>query len=124
MRSALLKAFLILTFLLSLACVSGAQSTESDRDTNLRCLAIGIELAGSSDEQQRNSGTVMSLYYLGRVDASNAKIDLSARIKSELVVLSPRSLRTNEITCGATLAARGAVLKAVGDHLRETTATK
>ena len=53
-------------------------SIAQDADTlaDIRCIATGMHLAEAPDSHQKSTGTLLVLYYLGRVDGRAPRLDI------------------------------------------------
>jgi hypothetical protein len=101
---------------------SGASAAELGATDDLRCMAVGLALAGNANPEVKNAGTLASMYYLGRLDAHTPSVDLEAGLKQELMRMSPQDLKTEAARCGEELKARGKAVTEIGQRLQAAAA--
>ena len=104
------------------AIASGASAADAGATDDLRCMAVGLALAGNANPDVKNAGTLASMYYLGRLDAHTPSVDLEAGLKQELGRMSPDDLKSEAVRCGQQLQARGRAVTEIGQRLQAAAA--
>jgi hypothetical protein len=116
MRDSLLIVFVGL--LLFLSTQVRAQDTETIADVH--CIIVGLRFSGMEDPNQRTAGSMLSIYYIGRLDGRVRELDLEELIVKEAGTMTNRDLFAAEAKrCGATLAARGKEITQLGKDIVE-----
>ncbi len=96
---------------------SEAKAEDAQTNADLRCLVVGLRLAGSPTEALKNAGTIATLYYLGRLDGHSEKLDLENLVANEIAKMSTQDFQSEAKRCGQLLTARGQALQALGKDL-------
>lgn len=86
-------------------------------DSDFHCLVIGTVMSNAENEQLRNAGLYMTIYYLGRLDGSGRQVDFKGGYKTEIARLPQEDMEAEAKSCGALLTARGAALSAMGKEI-------
>jgi hypothetical protein len=86
---------------------------------DIRCVVTGMQIAGTGDSPQQARGIYMTLYYLGRVDGREKKLNTE-----ELIVAQANSMTTADYAsetkrCEAGLAEKGQQITQIGRDLAE-----
>lgn len=103
-----------LSFLLSGSALTKSEMPSSD----IRCLIAAIQISQSSDSKAKEAGTVMAVYYLGRLDGAANDADLEKRLPEEARKETPSSIRNDIVACDNFLAERGKALVDIGAKLQ------
>jgi hypothetical protein len=95
-----------------LACpLAAGPARAADTSTNdFHCMVIGTIMADAANEEIKNAGLFMTLYYLGRLDGSGKDVDFVGGYKSEMAKFPQLDIETEAKSCSALLTARGATL--------------
>jgi hypothetical protein len=89
----------------------------SSASNDVLCLAFSMSAANSQDQKTQVSGLVGMGYYLGRIEASGAHIDLQQRIDAEIASKKGQNLGALAHACVETLANHIAGLNPINQHL-------
>lgn len=92
-----------------------ARATMAD----IQCLVIGARLAASSDQRRRLTGTMLAIYFLGRVDGRSPTVDLQALLKEEAKKMTAPELSSAMHRCGIEFSKRGPELVRIGKTLEQ-----
>jgi len=103
----------LLVWLLAPGPAHAADTTATD----FHCMVIGTVLADADNEQIKNAGLFMTIYYLGRLDGSGKDVDFVGGYKSEIAKFPQLDIDAEAKTCSVLLTARGATLSAMGKDL-------
>jgi len=76
----------------------------SELVTDVRCVIIGIKLAGMTDVSRQSAGTMLTLYYIGRLEGRAPKVDLEDLIFKEIKTMEPGGFDSEARRCGQGLA--------------------
>jgi len=96
--------------LVSIALVFGMFEKAHGADPildDVRCVVVGMHMSTLNTPQQRDAGTVLSIYYLGRLDGHLAQTDVEQLIEKEAGKMTPEDLRTEAVRCGKALSDKG-----------------
>jgi hypothetical protein len=107
---------IILWMLLITASVCHADGNDESRATtdDIRCFVVAISLLQSPNSALRSAGASSALYYLGRLDGREPRMDLGKRVAAEALKMSLEDIRLESQRCGKALSARGATVTAIG----------
>jgi hypothetical protein len=94
-----------------------AMATDPDTIADARCVAVGIRAAELPDSHQKSTGLLMALYFIGRLDGRDPKIDLEAVLSEQLSKMSAADFTAEATRCGASLTTKGAQITQVGQDL-------
>lgn len=98
--------------LLLIVLVFGTFGVEKAHGANpvladVRCVVVGMHMSTLNVPQQRDAGTVLSIYYLGRLDGRSVPADIDQLIEKEAGKMTPEDLRTEAVRCGKALSDKG-----------------
>jgi hypothetical protein len=94
-----------------------AQDAETSAD--IRCVLVGIQFAGMADPSQRSAGMMLSLYYIGRLDAHVPKLDIEDLMVKEISTMSPSDYGFEAKRCGGRLTEKGQEITRIGKDMIE-----
>jgi hypothetical protein len=101
------------------ALVSVAVSAQdSDTVADVRCVAVGIRDAELPNSTQKATGTLLVLYFLGRLDGRNPTLDLEKLLAEQIAKMTEADYATESRRCGQILATKGAQITHLGEDLR------
>ena len=92
-----------------------ASATSAD----ILCLVVGTRLAASSDQRQKLAGTMLAIYFLGRIDGRSPNADLQELLKRDAKKMTASELRGAASRCGTEFSRRGAEITRVGKTLEQ-----
>lgn len=94
-------------------------------EADTRCAMIGLGLAGmeNATPEQRQSGTLLALYYIGRVHGRSPGINLEQAIQAQAQGMSLESLQSEGTRCGAEFRTVGEELSAMGQRAQQPAPT-
>lgn len=98
---------------------STAPSADARNIADVRCVVVGMKMAELADAKAKSSGTLLALYYIGRLDGRAPGLDLEAQILSQMKSLSPAEYKSEAQRCGAELQAEGQKITAIGEDLNK-----
>ena len=90
---------------------------DADTVADVRCVAVGIRSAVLPDSNQNSAGLLMALYFIGRLDGRDPKLDLEASLSEQLAKMTAADFRTEAARCGNGLTIKGAQITRVGQDL-------
>lgn len=101
------------------AASANAQVT-GHNPNDLKCAVVGLTIAGTAgaNAQQQQAGTLIALYYLGRVQGAEPAADLQALITREAEALTVATLDAERVRCGQEFAAMGQAMVQMGENMR------
>lgn len=86
---------------------------------DVQCLVIGMRFASSPDQQQKLSGTMLTIYFLGRIDGRTPTVDLQELLVQQVKNMNEAALKNAATRCGAELSTRGVEITRIGHTLEE-----
>jgi|ERR1700722_9507733 len=104
-------------FILVLPLFSRANAQDVETIADVRCLLVGIQMSRSLDATQRASGTMVVMFYVGRLDRVVLGPKLEDLIANEASHMSSAEFITEATRCGKSLVEKGQLLQRIGDHL-------
>lgn len=96
---------------------AGSLATLSD----VRCVIVGLRMAEMTMPQQRVAGTMLSVYYLGRLDGRATDAEIEAMVEKEAKRMTAPELRANAVRCGKALTLKGREIQKIGADLSRKT---
>lgn len=97
-------------------CAGTAHAQSADAQAaDTRCAMLGLAMAGgqNASPEQRQAGTIMALYYVGRLHGRAPNFDLRAAIQQQAQTLSQELAQAEGQRCGLEFRAVGQALNAV-----------
>jgi hypothetical protein len=94
-----------------------AMAQDADTVADVRCVAVGIRSAELPDSRQKSTGLLMALYFIGRLDGRDPKLDLEALLAAQLSKMTAADFTAEATRCGNSLATKGAQITRVGQDL-------
>jgi NaMN:DMB phosphoribosyltransferase len=101
--------------LLAAASAAGAATAEDAED--MRCLIVAAELAEDDDSEAAEAGTIMTMYFLGRIDGRSPGANLEEILVREALEMSEADKQRLLISCSTQLEVRGKQMEALGSRL-------
>lgn len=95
----------------------GAQETVNIAD--IRCVAVGMKLAGAANSSDQTRGFLLTLYYIGRLDGRVPKLDIENLLIVEGSKMSSSDDASEAKRCGASLVEKGEQITKIGKDLIE-----
>jgi hypothetical protein len=111
MKSKLIMALAVM----GLFCAT--QTRADDTADDLRCLMVSMALADSNSSAQQVSGTISSMYWLGRIDARTPGLDVEKRLADIAATMKPESAKAELARCDAILQSRGKLVSNMTDEM-------
>ena len=90
---------------------------DADTVADVRCVAVGIRSAELPDSRQKSTGLLMALYFIGRLDGRNPKVELEALLAAQVAKMTAADFAAEATRCGQSLASKGAQITKVGQDL-------
>lgn len=112
------KKYRLLLFLAALTLGPlRAMAQDADTVADVRCVAVGIRSAELPDSRQKSTGLLMALYFIGRLDGRDPKLDLETLLAEQLAKMTAADFTAEAARCGNSLATKGAQITHVGQDL-------
>lgn len=103
-------------------CANGAaRATDREVVADVKCVVVGLRMMQMTAQQQQGAGTMVALYYLGRLDSRVPDAEADGLIESEAEKMAAAEFRANAVRCGKGLALRGKEIQKVGADLSRKT---
>ena len=110
MRNSLLSVFAAaLTFW---SVQTSAQDAEMIAD--VRCFIIGVRISEMPDSNMHSAGTMLSLYYIGRLDARVPRPNIEELMIKEISTMTTADYGSEAKRCGASLRDKGQEITRIG----------
>ena len=107
----------LLVFLLLPAVNAQAQDAATIAD--IRCVIVGMQLAGVANSAQQPQGIVLTWYYIGRLEGRVPKLDIEKLLIEETGSMTSSDYALEIKRCGAELAEKGRQVTQIGKDLIE-----
>jgi hypothetical protein len=96
-----------------------ARAQDAEIIADVRCVIVGIRLAGMADPSQESAGTMLSLYYIGRLDGRAPKLDVEDLMIREISRMTTQDFASESKRCGASLTEKGRQITSIGKAMNE-----
>ena len=100
-----------------MATVAVAQDSATIAD--VRCVVVGMQIAGVANSSQQSRGIFMTLYYIGRLDGRGVKVNVEALIVQEANKMTSVDYVSESKRCEAGLTEKGQQITQIGRDLTE-----
>lgn len=84
---------------------------------DLECLVAIMESGNAMEKIHPGSTQTAAMYYFGRLDGDDPKLDLEAAMRWQLSQMSAKDTARADFRCGGELTRRGAYLQTIGRHM-------
>jgi hypothetical protein len=117
-RKSIAYGAFVLGLLLSIWRVRVAEATPAAATVaDVQCLVVGMRFANSPDPRQKLSGTMLTIYFLGRIDGRSPTADLQRLLVQQVKGMNEAALGSAATRCGAELSTRGVEITRLGRAL-------
>jgi hypothetical protein len=106
----------ILAFL-SAHAQSHEKAQPSEASADARCVVIGLNIAGMADASRQSAGTMLALYYIGRLEGRVPKLDLEHFILGQMAGMAPSDFESEARRCGLGLSEKGQEITKIGNAI-------
>ncbi|HEV2702736.1 MAG TPA: hypothetical protein VGV09_13975 [Steroidobacteraceae bacterium] len=109
-------------FMLSSAVALGswqAHAQGADTMADIRCVAVGMHFAESPDSHQKSTGTLLVLYYMGRLDGRAPGLDIGKLLAQQIDSMKAADYSAEATRCAQTLSQKGAQIKQLGEDMQK-----
>jgi hypothetical protein len=105
--------------LAALCLPAAAQAQTAHVDSDARCLAVSMIMAGSQDATAKTLGPQGVTYFLGRIDGRGAHEALQARLKAQFEGFraAPQGVQTAAQSCMQIMHDRALAFRGITDQL-------
>src|SRR5215831_10773487 len=90
----------------SVVLATSAAAEDSETTSDLRCLVVASQMFNSNNPNVKAGALPSWLYYLGRLDGHNPKLDLEKSLIAEVSKVTPQQFQAATLSCGNTLTER------------------
>lgn len=115
MRTRILWAFIMSLLWISGSLPAQAQSPETVAD--VRCVLVGMRFAQMPNPTLRTSGFMLALYYIGRLDGREPKLDIEKLIIDQVTNMTNADYAHEAVRCGTSLTTKGQQVTRIGQDL-------
>lgn len=105
-------------FALGAAPASAQQQGTLEGD--LGCAVLGLSMVGmhGATPQQQQAGSLISVYYIGRIKAAAPQLNLEDALYQRIVSTSPAQMEAERTRCAAEFTTFGRELQTIGANLQ------
>lgn len=113
-----IKNFCVFLFL-GLLAVGFPCAHADDRATerDVRCVAVGIRIINLGDTQHRAVGTMLTMYYVGKLAGRTPDLDIEKWIVKQVKEMKSPDYAAEAQRCGAEMSAKGQQLVRIGKDM-------
>jgi hypothetical protein len=110
-----------LSVLLAAVTVVPIQALAQDADSlaDIRCVAVGMHFAEAPDSHQKSTGTLLVLYYMGRLDGRAPSLNIEKLLAEQIDKMTASDYSTEATRCSQYLAQTGAQIKQLGEQMQK-----
>ena len=91
-----------------------APAQDAETIADVRCLIVGVRISGMPDSNMQSAGTMLSLYYIGRLDAHVPKLDIEELMIKEISTMTTSDYGSEAKRCGTSLTDKGQEITRIG----------
>jgi hypothetical protein len=115
----MLSKSLCVCLLLCLLAMSAncAHANDGEMARDVRCVAVGIHIINLGDTEHRAVGTMLTMYYVGKLAGRTPDLDLERAIIKQLGKMKAGEYAGEARRCGAEMSAKGQQLVRIGKDL-------
>jgi hypothetical protein len=96
-----------------------ARAQDADNIADVRCVAVGIRFAVTPDSTQKSIGTLIILYYLGRLDGRAPTLDVEKLLTAQIAKMTDADYTAEAMRCNQNLTAKGAQITHLGEDMQK-----
>jgi hypothetical protein len=95
-----------------------ARAQQAEDIADIRCVAVGIRFAELPDSSQKSTGTLLVLYYIGRLDGRTPSLDIEKLLTEQITRMSAADYSAEAARCGKWLSTKGAQITHIGEDMQ------
>jgi hypothetical protein len=109
------------SLLLCMAIIVPLQVRAQDADNvaDIRCVAVGIRFAELPDSHEKSTGTLLVLYYIGRLDGRSPSLDIEKLLTEQITKMTDADYASEATRCGKWLAIKGEQITHIGEGMKQ-----
>jgi len=96
-----------------------AQAPQGETIEDVRCVIVGMKMGSTGNSTQQSAGMMTALYYIGRLDGREPKLDIEVLLAKELVKMTPADFSREATRCGSHLTEKGKEITKIGEDMTE-----
>lgn len=96
-----------------------AFAQDADSLADIRCVAVGMHFAEAPDSHQKSTGTLLVLYYMGRLDGRAPSLDIGKLLGEQIDRMTASDYGAEATRCSQNLAQKGAQIKQLGEQMQK-----
>jgi hypothetical protein len=96
-----------------------ARAQDAETQADIRCVAVGMHFAEAPDSHQKSTGTLLVLYYMGRLDGRAPSLNIEKLLAEQIDKMKDSDYRTEATRCGQNLSVKGAQIKQLGEEMQK-----
>jgi hypothetical protein len=94
---------------------SVAHALDAPPSDSIRCLVVGALMVNSTDTTQRAAGTMVMVYWIGRLDSFSEQEIEDAMVRES--DMTPLQIQIERVRCGEVLRVKGAMMQEIGKDI-------
>ncbi len=94
-----------------------ASAQDAEIIADLRCVIVGMGASEMPDPNVHSAGMMLTIYYLGRLDARVPKLDIEEPMIKEISKMTPADYKSEAQRCGASLTTKGQQITRIGQDM-------
>ncbi len=95
------------------------QAQDADTIADVRCVVVGIRFSELTDPKLKSAGTMLTMYFVGRIEGRAPKLDIEELLVNEVVKMTSADYGSEAKRCGGSLALKGQDMTKIGNDLLE-----
>jgi len=110
-----------LSMLWTVLALAPLQVSAQDADTiaDVRCVAVGVRSAEKPDSRLKSTGTLLVLYYIGRLNGRNPTLDIEKMLSEQIAKMTDADYAAETSRCSKDLTQTGAQITKLGDDMQK-----
>jgi hypothetical protein len=96
-----------------------AQGPETETIADVRCIVVGMKIGTSGNSTQQSVAMMTTLYYIGRIDGREPKLDIEDLLAKEFLKMTAPQFASEATRCGTHLTEKGKEISKIGKDMAE-----
>jgi hypothetical protein len=96
-----------------------AQEPGTETIADVRCIVVGMKIGASGNSTQKSVAMMTTLYYIGRIDGREPKLDIEDILVMVFVKMTAPQFASEATRCGTHLTEKGKEISKIGKDMAE-----